>query len=316
MPSFFLRTAVLRTTINSLALLFLFITGTASAQPASLCVRDDSDRKVCLEHPARRIISLSPGSTELLFAAGAGPRVIAVETNSDYPPEVKSLPRVGGHKNLSVEVILSMKPDLVVVWSSGNNSRNIHKLESLGLTTLHLDPKDFPDISSAIRRLGVMAGSVPQANTSADQFDQQLARLKTRYENRAPVSVFYEIWRTPLMTMNRHQIISKAITLCGGENIFADAAPLIPRISKEVLVARNPEVILGSDYRPDPQQTALEAMKDYWKPWNTLTAVQKQQMFTLPRDEISRPTPRLLIATGQMCEILDGVRQRRNKQEQ
>ena len=279
---------------------------------SSRCVVDDRQKKVCLKQSAQKIVSLSPGSTELLFSAGAGDRVIAVDKHSNFPLGVKDLPDIGSHKSINVEALLGMQPDLVVIWSSGNLDRLIRNIEDLGLNTLHLDVQDFEGIRSAILRLGTLAGTEKEAKASVADFDQKLAKLKNQYSGLNTVSVFYEVWRDPLLTVNGEQIISKVIELCSGRNIFSGAQTLIPTVSREVLLADNPEVILGSDHQGG-NSNSLEEMKAYWREWNSLTAVKKDQIYTLPADLISRPTPRLLQAAEQLCNILQSVRSARKR---
>ncbi|WP_153764466.1 cobalamin-binding protein [Endozoicomonas sp. OPT23] len=293
-----------------LSAILLLLTATVQAgQRKPVCVLDDSKRTLCLDKPARKIISLSPGSTELLFAAGAGQFVIAVDKNSNYPLSVKKLPSVGGHKSVNVEAILGMQPDLIVVWSSGSSDRVIRKIEALGLNTLHLDAKEFDQIGSAIQKLAILAGTEKAAQKSIKQFNKRLSALNEKYSSKETVTVFYEVWRDPLLTINGDQLISKTIKLCGGHNIFSEAVVLVPTVSKEVLFARNPEVILGSEH----QKSNRDSLREYWQQFSSLTAVKRQQIYTVPADLISRPTPRLLEAAEQVCQIFQSVRNAREE---
>ncbi|MGB1271788.1 MAG: cobalamin-binding protein, partial [Endozoicomonas sp.] len=279
----------------------------AEPRHGQYCVKDSSDRSVCLKTRTPRIISLSPGSTELLFAAGAGSRVVAVDQYSDYPVQAETLPKVGGYPNISVEAIVERKPDLVVVWTGGNSRKLMHQLESIGIQTFHFDVFDFNDIERALRTLGLVAGTEQQANYQADVFARRLASLKSSYQSRPTVSVFFEIWRDPLMTVGNGQIINKAIQLCGGWNVYGNLSERIPRVSMESLVALDPQVIIGSDPRGDTVATR-KALMEYWGRWKMLTAVQKKQLFSVTSDLIARPTPRMLDEVETLCLHLQAAR--------
>lgn len=279
----------------------------ASESDSLYCVADMSDRSVCLNTRSPGIISLSPGTTELLFAAGAGDRVIAVDQHSDFPEAVKKLPNVGGYPNVNVEAIVAMKPDLVVVWTGGNAPKVIDQLESLGISTFHIDVVDFTGIEQAIRRLGQVAGTEKAANRVAEDFTTRLKTLKSHYSQREPVSVFFEIWRSPLMTVGNGLVINDVISLCGGRNIYGDVSERIPRIGIESLITRDPQVIIGSDPRGDTLQTRKELM-NYWGQWQNLQAVKRHQLFSVSSDLIARPTPRILAGAEMICQQLQAVR--------
>ena len=292
----------------------VFSTARASESDSPNCVTDMSGRPVCLDTRAPGIISLSPGATELLFAAGAGDRVMAVDQHSDFPAAVKQLPNVGGYPNVNVEAILAMKPDLVVVWTGGNSPKVIEQLESLGISTFHIDVVDFADIAQAIRLLGQVAGTEKAAERVVSDFTNRLHTLHSDYGHREPVSVFFEIWRSPLMTVGNGLVIDDVISLCGGRNIYGDVSGRIPKIGVESLITRDPQVIIGSDPKGDTPQTR-KALLDYWSQWQSLQAVQRQQLFSLPSDLIARPTPRILEGAEMICRQLQVVRSKANHRE-
>ncbi|WP_263322371.1 cobalamin-binding protein [Endozoicomonas sp. Mp262] len=292
-----------------LSLFLLLIT--TSVQARDYCTVDDGGIKLCLKQPPKRIISLAPGSTELLYAAGAGKQLLAVDQYSDYPAAAQKLPKVGGYPNISIETLIGMNPDLVVVWTGGNSPQLIKHIENTGLTVFRLNASDLNDIESGIRKLGVITGNTRHASKSADAYASHLANLKTTYQQQSPVSVFFEIWRSPLMAIGGQQIIDSTITLCGGRNIFADAATRVPVISIESLLARNPDVIIASDPRGNSKENQ-QAMTRYWNKWPMLSAVKKNQLYTVSSDLIARPTPRILEGAEQICQYLQTVRTTQN----
>ena len=190
-----------------LAVLLIITTSTAHA---AITLVDATGQRITLAAPAQRIISLAPHITELLYAAGAGERVVGATDYSDYPVAARDLPRVGGYTNIDLEALLALRPDLVVAWKSGNSAVQLDRLRALGVAVYVSEPQRLIDIPTDIEHLGMLAGSEAHARTAAQHFRQRLAQLSERYSKRPPVTVFYEIWNPPLMTINGKQIISLA----------------------------------------------------------------------------------------------------------
>ena len=291
-----------------LSLSFMVLAGLAHAAPVpatatQACAVDDLNRHICTPQPVKRIISLAPGVTELVFAAGGGDKLIAVDDHSDYPESVSTLPTIGGYPNVNAEAIVKMKPDLLVIWSGGNSAQLSSQLETLGFTIFYADPVDFEGIASVIKRLGTVMGTDDVAQKNANAFLQQYTAIKQQFNHSTPVRTFFEIWNDPLMTVNGGHIISQSIELCGGVNVFADAQPRVPKVSMESLLARNPEAIVSSEIvRGD--QTIL----DRWKPYSRISAVKNGFLFTVPGDLITRPTPRALKGAEILCQHFERVR--------
>ena len=182
--------------------LFLLLGCITTAQAAQVCARDDTGRSVCPESPVERIVSLSPGSTELVFAAGGGSRMVGVDGNSDYPAEVADIARIGEYPNISVESIAALKPDLIVAWAGGNSPQVTSMLESVGIPLFSINPQSFQDIASAIRGLGVLFATEVVAEKAADDVEHRYQALAAQYKHKKPITVFYELWNQPLMTVN------------------------------------------------------------------------------------------------------------------
>ncbi len=286
-------------------LLIAWLAAAGSLVHAEVAVVDDTGATVRLAQPARRIVSLSPHITELLFAAGAGDRVVGTAEYSDYPPAAKVLPRVGGH-SLDLEAVVALKPDLVLGWQSGNAAAHVDRLRALGFRIYVSQPNRIDDVASEIERLGVLAGSAPVAGRAAEAFRQRFAGLQKRYGSRPPVRTFYEIWKQPLMTVGRQQIISDVIRLCGGDNVFGQLETMAPTVTVEAVIAANPEAIVASgmgEARPE--------WLDDWLRWTTITAVARGNLFFVPPDLIQRHTPRLLDGADLLCRHLETARSRR-----
>ena len=275
---------------------------------ADVSVIDDAGVSVRLMQPARRIISLAPHLTETLFAAGAGERIVGTVAYSDYPEAARKLPQVGGYASVDLEAVAALKPDLIVSWQSGNVAAHIDKLRALGFPLYLSQSNRIEDVASEIERLGVLAGTSPVANAVASQFRQRLAGLQKRYAARPVVRTFYQIWKQPLMTIGRKQIIGDVVRLCGGENVFAQLETMAPTVTVEAVIAANPEAIIASgmaDSRPE--------WLDDWKRWTSITAVARDNLFFVPPDLIQRHTPRLLDGAERLCQYLEKARERRPK---
>lgn len=269
-------------------------------------VPDDRGHRLPLEQPAQRIISLAPHLTEMLFSIGAGARLVGTVAHSDYPDAAALVPRIGSATRLDLERILEARPDLVLVWSSGNPRSWTETLERHGLRIYFNEPEHFADIATTLRRLGQLTGLEEQAERIARDFEAELARLRQEYRERAPVRLFYQVWDQPLMTLNDRHWVAEALALCGGENVFGTQDSLVPRLNLEAVLAEDPEAIVtGGPAEQDPRW--LEP----WRRWTQLTAVQRDNLFFIPPSWIQRATPRLTLGVEQLCWMLDTVRTKR-----
>jgi len=269
---------------------------------AEIALADDRGRDLVLQGPAQRIVSLAPNLTELLFAAGAGARLVGTVAYSDFPAPARRVARVGDSTAIDVERVVALKPDVVLAWRSGNPQGTIAKLEQLGVRVFVTEPGTLGAIADEIVLFGRIAGTEDVAGKAATQFRREIAALRHDYQGRRPVSVFYQVWHEPLMTVNGKQVISAVIDLCGGRNIFAGLPALVPRVSLEAVLAANPEAIVTASDRPATQSLAN------WSAWQQLRAVHDGNLVVIPPDDISRPTPRLLKGARRLCAQLERIR--------
>ncbi len=288
--------------VTCLLLITLFICLPTHAD-GEIQVLDDTDRVVTLAAPAQRIISLAPHVTELLFAAGAGDRVVGVVSYSNFPPAAAQLPIVGGYQSLNLEAILALKPDLLVAWKSGNMQIHVERLVDLGIPVFYSEPRQLGDIATNLERLGHLAGTADKADTAAQQFRQRLRVLTQRYAGQTPLRTFYQIWHQPLMTINGEHLISQVITLCGGLNIFAELSTLAPSVDREAVLRADPEVIIASGMAKQQPEWL-----DDWRQWSQLTAARLNQLYFIEPDLIQRHTPRILDGADIMCRQLAEAR--------
>jgi iron complex transport system substrate-binding protein len=277
---------------------------------AAITVTDDSGATVTLSAPAQRVISLAPHVTELLYAAGGGAKVVGAVSYSDYPPEAKQLPRVGDNKALDLERIVALKPDLIVVWRHGNAQPQVDRLREMHIPLFFSEPHRLDDVAVSLTKLGQLLGTSPAADAAAAAFRQNIAKLRARYANRPPVSVFYQVWDQPLMTLNGEHMVSDVISLCGGRNVFAQLQPLVPTVSTEAVLAANPEAIVTAAPGATQPDTTLPQLSQ-WRAWPSLTAVANNNLFAIDGDLINRPAPRIAQGAKQLCEDLEVARSRR-----
>ncbi|RJF98101.1 cobalamin-binding protein [Noviherbaspirillum saxi] len=278
------------------------------AMPAQavISIHDDAGDLVTLAQPARRVISLSPHVTEMLFAAGGAARIVGTVNYSDYPPEAKTIPRVGDNRAVDVERLLSLKPDLLVVWRHNASSRQMEQLRRLGIPLFYSEPHKLDDIPRSVVRLGQLMGTEQQAQQSAGALQRQLDGLVSRYRNRPLVRVFYQVWDKPLYTLNEKHIISDAIRICGGENIFAALPMAAPSITQEAVLKENPEVIVSGD-RNDQPVSGIEI----WKQYPSMLAVKRGNLFAIDGNLINRSGPRIIEGATELCARLEQARSRR-----
>ena len=296
---------MIRTALPLLALLIGLIA--TSAARAAIDVVDDMGDAVHLDAPARRIVSLAPHVTEMIYAAGAGEALVGAVDYSDHPPAAKALPRVGSYTRADLEAVVAQRPDLVIGWRSGNPPAQIDRLRALGIPVYVNESRALTDVARTLRQIGRLAGTETRANAAADAFEARMAALRTRYAARPSVGVFYQIWNQPLMTINGEHLISDAIRLCGGLNVFDDLALLAPKIGVEAVLVADPEVIVASgmgESRPE--------WLDAWRAWPQLIAVQRDNLFFIPPELIQRHTPRILDGATRLCEQLETARGRRD----
>ena len=279
----------------------------ASRACGAVEVVDDSGARVVLAAPATRIVSLAPHLSELLYAAGAGERIVGAVQFSDFPDAAKAIPRVGDVSLLDMERIVVMRPDLVVAWWHVTPELQLDKLRAFGIAVYYSEPKKLVDIPRALTDLGALAGTEPAARNAAAAFEARAAGLRKSFAGRPKVSVFLQIWSTPLLTVNGDHLISDVIRLCGGANVFADRAPLVPTVSAEAVIAAHPEAIVTT--RDTPTAGGAEDLA-MWRKLTRLPATSRHNLIVLDSDTISRQSPRILEGAEVLCNRLEGVRTR------
>ena len=254
------------------------------------------------EYP-QRIIALSPHAVEMLYTIGAGDKIVATISHADYPEAAKSIEVIGDYRGITFEKLISLKPDLVITWPSGNKMNQVQQIEKLGYHTIASDPKTLMDIATDLRRLGKLTGHSEQAEKVALAFEAKLAAITKKYQYLTPVKTFYQLWSKPLMTISKGSWINQFITRCGGINVFSDAGNPYPKISTENVLLTGAQVILI----PDDNQTRSHELFD-WKHWDVLPAVKNKQIYYPNAKILHRPTPRVLAPMVEVCEFINKAR--------
>lgn len=253
---------------------------------------------------ARRIVSLAPNLTELVYTVGAGEQLVGVSAWSDYPRKVLELPVVGDAFAVDQERLALLAPDLLLVWESGTPAHVVDELRALGYNVAAVRTRGLADVATAMLNLGELTGHRDSAAKAASDFREEVQSLRERYQGEAAIRVFYQVSARPLYTVNSEHYVSELISICGGENIFGDLNELAPTIDVEAVIDRNPEVMLASTDAGD------DAFVE-WQRWPAIAANQYGNQFLLPADEIGRATTRLIIAGNAMCLALQQARANR-----
>ena len=251
---------------------------------------------------ASRIATLAPHLAELVFSAGAGARLIAVSSYSDYPEAVQQLPKIGDAFAVDLEQLTLLGPDLLLAWESGTPTHVVDELRQRGFRVVTIRTQSLADIAEATRTIGMLAGTKPQAEAAAARYTAQVDSLRRRYADSAAIRTFYQISARPIYTINGKHFISEVLALCGADNVFADLSELAPVVSEEAVLARDPELLLSGNG---------VASLDPWTRWESLAANRHGNRFAVTGETIARASLRLATAAADVCETVDVARQKR-----
>ncbi|WP_028629197.1 cobalamin-binding protein [Metapseudomonas resinovorans] len=256
---------------------------------------------LCLALPATaqlRVVSLAPSLTETMLDLGAGDLLVGVLDGGDRPAALAGLPSVGRYGQLQAESLLSLKPDLVLLWPDSVGAAGREQLKRLSIPQLVVEPRNLEQLAHSFIEIGERIGRADQGRQLAARFETGLAELRQRYHREAPLRVFYQVWDTPLYTLGGKQIVSDALKVCGARNVFADLPLPAPQVGVEAVLQRNPTVILVSE----PGQASA------WASWPQLAAVKSKQVWPVPDRGLERPSFQMLGATEKLCRLLETAR--------
>ncbi|MDA8187780.1 MAG: cobalamin-binding protein [Dehalococcoidales bacterium] len=264
-----------------------------------LSITDDAGRTVKIEKPAKRIVSLAPSNTEILFALGLGDSVVGVDDYSNYPNEAKSKEKVGSFADTSIEKVVALEPDLVL-------ATNIHvktvvpKLETRGLATVVVQPKNLARLLDNIRTVGTLAGKAREAETLADGLQRRVEDIanKTKTASSRP-RVFFEL-DAKLYTVGPGTFADDMIDKAGGANIAADAKTEWPQLSLEAIVLKDPDIVFLADHGFGETVDKVKGRPG----WEKITAVRNDRVIPLDPDLVNRPGPRAVDGLDLMARAL------------
>ncbi|AZF18133.1 cobalamin-binding protein [Pseudomonas sp. R3-18-08] len=237
-----------------------------------------------------RVVSLAPSLSEIVVELGAADLLVGVLDGGDRPAQLANVPSVGRYGQLDMERLLSLKPDLILLWPGSVGAAQREQLQRLNLPVYIAEPHSLVQLTAQVQAIAEQLGRGEAGRVLADKLRQRLAYLRQRYQRAEPVRVFYQVWNQPLYTVGGGQIISDALTVCGARNVFDDLTLPAPQVSVESALQRDPELILVGD------QAQLEA----WKVWPTMTA----RVRLVPDKGLERPSGQMLEALARLCQVI------------
>jgi iron complex transport system substrate-binding protein len=277
-----------------ISLLILFLCsptpGSASTPSFSTWV-DEVGREVAVPSPPRRIVSLAPNITEILFSLGLDGEIVGVSIHCNFPDRAETKVRVGSYISLDFERILSLKPDLIIATGVGNTREMVDRLERFGFPVYVIFPKTFNDILTSIGHIGQVVGRETRAAEIIQGMQKRKERVVARVMNSTRPRVFLQIGDLPIVTAGKGSFADHLISLAGGENIAGDEKETYPRWSLEEILKRSPEVIVVSTHNPKGDYRKL---LQEWGRWNTIPAVKQNRIHLINSDLIDRPSPRIV----------------------
>ena len=244
---------------------------------------------------ATRVVSLAPSLSEIVVELHAADLLVGVLDGGERPPALAQVPSVGRYGQIDMERLLSLKPDLLLLWPDSVPAAQRDQLKRLGIPTYSAEPHGIDELIEQIEAIGVQLGRAEQGRVRAQQLRSQLQALRERYHREQPLQVFYQVWDKPLYTVGGGQIVSDALTVCGARNVFAELKVPAPQVNLESVLLRNPQVILAPD----------QAQLDAWKAWPQVNAVRDGRLLQVPDKGLERPSGQMIDATAQLCRLLE-----------
>jgi iron complex transport system substrate-binding protein len=268
-------------------------------------VRDDTGELVKVSAAPCRIISLAPGTTAMLYAAGAGKCLVGTIAHSDEPAEAASIRVVGDAETLDFEQLVALRPTMVVVAVDVVQRVRIDRLRALKIPVYQVHVTKLAGMPASLRRLGALTGTRAEAESAAASLDAELARIGATYRGRKPLRVLYQIWDQPIYTIGGKHVITDALALCGATNVFAELGTAAPAVTREAAVLRDPDLILVSAPPGEGEGWLAE-----WRKFPALSAVRNDHLIKYSDLRIDRMGPSVIAATANLCSVIDQARKR------
>ena len=262
---------------------------------------DETGRKVKIPYPAKRIISLAPSITEILFALGLNEEIAAITNFCDYPEAVLSKPRIGGFVNPDTEKIVSLKPDLIIGIRDGNRMDTVHRLNDFGFPVYLIDPKGFDGVLGTIKNIGDVVGREKESRRLIKELIDKRENMITLTRSLSKPKVFFQVGDVPLITVGKGTLADDLIRLAGGRSISENELVSYPSYGIETILARAPEIII---------MTSMESKKDHmnlvkkWQNWKSIPAVKMNAIYVIDSNLVDRPTPRIAEGLEALVRII------------
>ena len=263
----------------------------AGAGAGAKTVTDQLGREVTFGQNPRKVVSLAPSITEIIFALGQEDRLVGVTKYSDYPLAAKSLPRIGTYIHLDLEKVVVLQPDLCIAIKDGNPRSVVEKLESLGIPVYAVDPRDLTSVMETTLEIGMLLSAEQQATGLVRDMRARVQRIKTRVKqaDHTP-KVFFQIGVSPVVSVGTHTFIHDLIVSAGGENLSQGPVPY-PRPTTEQIISFRPDIFIITSME---RGEAFEQVKASWRRWPHIPAVKNDRIFLVESNIFDRPSPRLV----------------------
>ncbi|MCF5168297.1 cobalamin-binding protein [Pseudomonas canadensis] len=239
---------------------------------------------------AERVVSLAPSLTEIVAELGAADVLVGVLDGGDRPAALAQVPSVGRYGQLDMERLLSLKPDLILLWPGSVGPAQRAQLQRLNIPVYVAEPHSLEQLTTQVQAIAEQLGRAEAGRQLAAQLRQRLVELRQRYQRAEPLRVFYQVWNQPLYTVGGGQIISDALNVCGARNVFDDLRLPAPQVSIESVLQRDPELIMVGD----------QAQKEAWKVWPAMA----ERVRVVPDKGLERPSGQMLEAVARLCEVI------------
>jgi len=250
------------------------------------------------------IIALSPHIVEMLYDIGAGGQIIGTTAFADYPEQAKNIPIIGNYLRLQIEKVITLQPDFIFAWKSGNPSDDLARLKQLGFNIIYSEPKSFEDLAKEMREFGKLTGHKKQAQQQSTRLIEELKAIKDQYQNKAPITVFYELWSRPLTTIAKGSWPQQFLNICQASNPFEHVATPYPQVNIEKILQTPVQLII------QPLSVNQSDKKGFnWQDWSIIPAVKNKKIIQPNADAMHRMTMRSLKELKNLCADIDETRQ-------
>jgi iron complex transport system substrate-binding protein len=262
---------------------------------------DEMGRQVRIPYPAKRIISLAPSITEILFALGLDEEVAAITNFCDYPETVLNKPRIGGFVNPDIEKIVSLKPDLIIGIRDGNRIDTVHRLNDSGFPVYLIDPKGFDGVMRTIKNIGDVVGREKESRKMIKEMVNKREKIITLTQSLPKPKIFFQLGDAPMVTVGKGTLADDLIRLAGGRSISEDESVSYPVYSIETVLLKAPEIIIMTSM--DSKKNSPHLVKK-WESWKSIPAVRTNSIYVIDSNLVDRPTLRIVEGLEALVRII------------